>query len=97
MRNLGNFYQRFYRRFIYRNLPIFYKFRKLPDLRDLRTFSMTTGLTRYRNKPLTEAQKENNRVKSSVRCRMEHIFGSMKMRMGKQCILVERERCDVKR
>jgi hypothetical protein len=35
----------------------------------------------YRNKPLTEEQKENNRKKSKVRCRIEHIFGEQKMRM----------------
>jgi IS5 family transposase len=34
----------------------------------------------HRNHPLTEAQKESNRVKSSVRCRVEHIFGAMKVR-----------------
>lgn len=31
----------------------------------------------YRNKKLTEEQKENNRRKSKVRCRVEHIFGFM--------------------
>jgi IS5 family transposase len=36
----------------------------------------------YRNKPLTEEQKIMNKIKSSVRCRVEHVFGSMKMRMG---------------
>ena len=29
----------------------------------------------YRNKPLTDEQKANNRTKSKVRCRIEHIFG----------------------
>jgi len=29
----------------------------------------------YRNKPLTEEQKANNKTKSKVRCRIEHIFG----------------------
>ena len=29
----------------------------------------------YRNKPLTEEQKKNNGKKSSVRVRIEHIFG----------------------
>jgi IS5 family transposase len=29
----------------------------------------------YRNKPLTEEQKESNKVKSSIRSRCEHIFG----------------------
>ena len=30
-----------------------------------------------RNHPLTEEQKENNRQKSKIRCRIEHIFGQM--------------------
>jgi IS5 family transposase len=29
----------------------------------------------YRNKPLTEVQKANNKEKSKVRCRVEHLFG----------------------
>ena len=31
----------------------------------------------YRNHPLTEEQKQNNRRKSKIRCRIEHIFGFM--------------------
>ena len=31
----------------------------------------------YRNNPLTPEQKENNRRKSKIRCRIEHIFGFM--------------------
>jgi IS5 family transposase len=31
----------------------------------------------YRNKPLTEEQKERNRAKSKIRCRIEHVFGYM--------------------
>ena len=34
----------------------------------------------YRNKPLSEAQKKMNGMKSKVRCRVEHIFGLMKVR-----------------
>lgn len=30
----------------------------------------------YRGHPLTEAQKQNNRLKSKVRARVEHIFGA---------------------
>ncbi len=30
-----------------------------------------------RNHPLTEKQRESNREKSKVRCRIEHIFGFM--------------------
>ena len=29
----------------------------------------------YRGKPLTDEQKQNNRIKSKDRCRIEHIFG----------------------
>ena len=35
----------------------------------------------YRNKPLTEEQKENNRRKSKVRCRIEHVLGFMTVTM----------------
>ena len=35
----------------------------------------------YRNKPLTEEQKENNRRKSKIRCRIEHVFAYMTMSM----------------
>jgi IS5 family transposase len=34
----------------------------------------------YRNKPLTETQKKMNKMKSKVRCRIEHVFGAMKSR-----------------
>ena len=34
-----------------------------------------------RNKLLTEEQKENNRRKSKIRCRIEHVFGFMTMSM----------------
>jgi IS5 family transposase len=33
----------------------------------------------YHGKPLTEGQKAFNKVKSSVRCRVEHVFGAMKI------------------
>lgn len=35
----------------------------------------------YKNKPLTELQKENNRIKSSKRARVEHIFGFIETSM----------------
>ena len=34
------------------------------------------------NRPLTEEQKANNREKSRVRVRVEHVFGHMAMSMG---------------
>jgi len=36
----------------------------------------------YKNRPLTEEQKESNRVKSKVRARVEHVFGYMTRFMG---------------
>ena len=35
-----------------------------------------------RNHPLTEEQKANNRTKSKIRSRIEHIFGFMEMSMN---------------
>ena len=35
----------------------------------------------YRNKPLTEEQKNSNRIKSKKRVRIEHVFGFMTMSM----------------
>lgn len=35
----------------------------------------------YRNKPLTEKQKKNNKVKSKTRARVEHVFGFMEQSM----------------
>ena len=35
-----------------------------------------------KNRPLTEEQKENNRIKSKVRSGVEHIFGFMEMSMN---------------
>jgi IS5 family transposase len=40
----------------------------------------------YRNNPLTDEQKESNRLKSKRRCRIEHIFGAKKMRMGNEIL-----------
>jgi IS5 family transposase len=40
----------------------------------------------YRNNPLTDEQKESNRLKSKIRCRIEHIFGAQKMRMGNEIL-----------
>jgi len=36
----------------------------------------------YKNKPLTDEQKENNKTKSKVRVRVEHVFGQMTNAMG---------------
>ena len=36
----------------------------------------------YRNKPLTDEQKESNRIKSKIRARVEHVFGYITRFMG---------------
>jgi IS5 family transposase len=36
----------------------------------------------FKGKPLTEEQKEHNRIKSKVRCRVEHAFGFVSNSMG---------------
>ena len=36
----------------------------------------------YRNKPLTDQQKENNKEKSKTRARVEHVFGFMEQSMN---------------
>lgn len=35
----------------------------------------------YRGKPLTDEQKESNRRKSKIRCRIEHVFGFITVSM----------------
>jgi transposase, IS5 family len=35
----------------------------------------------YRNRPLTDEQKESNRQKSKIRARSEHVFGYMSQSM----------------
>ena len=36
----------------------------------------------YKNRPLSDIQKQMNKVKSSIRCRVEHIFGYIENSMG---------------
>ena len=35
----------------------------------------------YRNRPLTDEQKANNKAKSKIRARVEHVFGFMEQTM----------------
>ncbi|MCL2087841.1 MAG: transposase [Oscillospiraceae bacterium] len=52
----------------------------------------------YRNNPLTEEQKANNREKSKVRARVEHIFGHMTNSFGGifiRSIGIARARCQI--
>lgn len=48
------------------------------------SFGMTPEICEkaYRNHPLTEEQKEENRRKSKVRARIEHVFGFVQATMG---------------
>ena len=52
----------------------------------------------YRNKPLTDQQKENNRVKSKDRARVEHVFGHMTNSFGEivvRSVGASRARCQI--
>lgn len=52
----------------------------------------------YRNRPLTDEQKEENRLISKVRARVEHVFGVMTRSMGGMtlnCVGLERARRDI--
>jgi len=52
----------------------------------------------YRNNPLTCEQKENNREKSRIRARIEHVFGHISNSMGGmviRCIGIERAECAI--
>ena len=50
----------------------------------------------YRNDPLTENQKEENREKSKTRAKVEHVFGSWMMEMGGKLIrCIGKERAEV--
>ena len=40
----------------------------------------------FKNKPLSEEQKSNNKEKSKIRARIEHIFGHIVMSMGGKII-----------
>ena len=49
----------------------------------------------YRNKPLNGSQQRNNRARSRIRVRVEHVFGTMRMCMRKawnRCIGLTRNR-----
>ena len=50
----------------------------------------------YRNRPLTQEQKASNKEKSSIRARVEHVFGHMSNSMGGlyiRCIGLGRAKC----
>jgi IS5 family transposase len=52
----------------------------------------------YRNRPLTDEQKTNNREKSKVRARVEHVFGHMTNSFGEifvRSIGIARARCQI--
>ena len=52
----------------------------------------------HKNHPLSETQKLNNREKSRIRVRVEHVFGHMTNSMGGmfiRCIGIERAECAI--
>jgi transposase, IS5 family len=49
---------------------------------DLMGFDSEINERAYRNRPLTEAQTAQNKQRSSIRARVEHVFGAWIMNMG---------------
>jgi len=47
-----------------------------------RKMNNKVGVQGYKNKPLTDQQKEDNKEKSKTRARVEHVFGFMEMSMN---------------
>lgn len=59
-----------------------YKSRKLDEELRRRGIQNRIHEKGYRNRPLSDEQKDNNRKKSKVRARVEHIFGFQSYLMG---------------
>jgi len=62
-------------------------------LHDFPTIKLHINEKGFKNKPLTDEQKENNREKSRIRARVEHVFGHMTNAMGGmfiRCIGIDR-------
>jgi len=61
---------------------------KVPDEKTIAEKQMINRVHEkgYRNKPLTEEQKESNRGKSKIRARVEHVFASMEQSMKELCV-----------
>jgi IS5 family transposase len=66
--------------------PIFadfaYKSQEIDEELKRRGFDPQIIERAYRNHPLTDEQKANNKLKSKIRCRIEHIFGAQKNANG---------------
>ena len=55
---------------------------KIDMILTLMVFDVKIHERAFKNKPLTEKQKENNTEKSKIRARVEHVFGCWVMSMG---------------
>ena len=55
-----------------------------PQIEEIESFGMIPEVCEKgtRGKPLTEEQKESNRIKSKTRCRIEHVFGYIQIVFG---------------
>jgi IS5 family transposase len=60
-----------------------YRSEKVEEVLKLLKFNSQIHERNYRNRPLTEEQKENNKIKSTVRANVEHIFAFINQMGGK--------------
>ncbi|MBD1847905.1 transposase [Cyanobacteria bacterium FACHB-63] len=63
-----------------------YRSEAIEAVLDLLQFESHIHERAYRNHPLTEQQQADNRARSSIRAKVEHVFGNWIMTMG--CKLV---------
>ena len=59
-----------------------YRSEKIEEVLELLKFESQIHERSYRNKPLTEEQKESNRKKSQIRAKVEHIFAGLSQMGG---------------
>jgi len=59
-----------------------YRSKDIEDIISLRKATSQIHEKGYKNKPLTEQQQENNKIKSKIRVRVEHVFGYMVNTLG---------------
>jgi transposase, IS5 family len=59
-----------------------YRSEAIEEVLELMGFDSQIHERGYRNRPLSEAQQQSNRLKSKTRVKVEHVFGTWVMQMG---------------
>ncbi|PZO48915.1 MAG: hypothetical protein DCF14_15320 [Phormidesmis priestleyi] len=62
-----------------------YRAEAIEETLELMQFDSQLHERGYRNRPLTEEQKQSNRTKPTTRVKVEQVFGCWVMQMGANC------------